>query len=73
MKREKQVRWRALDSKVIVVAIEDEVNGWACYIGAVPGNNHEREWHLVAERGTKLPQKVAELLFPDFEKLRWRP
>lgn len=73
MQREKMIKWIALDSRVIAVAVEGEVGDWAAYIGAVAGKNHEEEWKLVAERGTKLPRKVAEVLFPDFaEKFVWR-
>ncbi len=69
-----KIDWQALDSKVIVVAIEGAVKDWAAYIGAVPGDNHDKEWFDVAKHGTKLPEKVARLLFPDFVKarLRWR-
>ena len=69
---EKRVRWIALDSKVIVVAVEGEVKDWAAYIGAVNGNNHFEEYPYVMNRGTKLPQRVAEILFPEFKCLRWR-
>jgi len=58
---------------VIVVAIEGSIRDWAAYIGAVPGQNHEREWQLVLEDGSKLFQKFAEVLFPDFaQDFVWR-
>lgn len=68
-----KVRWKVLDKKVIAVAREGEVEDWAAYIGAVKGDNHEKEWQHVAAYGSKLSQEVAELLFPDFTHLRWRP
>ena len=70
-----RVEYYALDSRVLAVAVEGEVQDWAAYVGAVPGNNHDRELHIVAHSGTKLPRAVAELLFPHWKKeykLRWR-
>jgi len=67
-----RVRCRALDKCVLAVAKEGAAQDWAAYIGAVPGINHEREWHTVVSEGSKLPQEVAELLFPDFKDLTWR-
>jgi hypothetical protein len=68
-----RIRWIALDRRVLAVAVEGEVGDWAAYIGAVKGENHELEWRKVAEEGTKLPRRVAEILFPDFaEQFRWR-
>ena len=39
----------------------------------MPGDNHEREWKRVYERGSKLRKEVAEAIFPDFTDLKWRP
>lgn len=69
---EKKVSWKPLAFDVIVVAVEGAVGDWAAYIGAVPGDNHEHEWMKVRDRGSKLRKEVAEVLFPDFKKLRWR-
>jgi len=68
----RQVRWTVLDKRVIAVAMEGSIRDWAAYIGAVPGNNHNEEWLSVYENGSKLPRKVAEVLFPDFKCLEWR-
>jgi len=67
-----KVQWIALDSKVIVVAVEGEVEDWAAYIGAVSGNNHAGEWREVARNGTKIDRRIAEILFPDFKHFKWR-
>lgn len=65
--------YRALDSKVLVVAVEGDVGDWAAYIGAVPGNNHFKEIEIVASHGTKLDKEIAELIFPNWAKsYRWR-
>jgi len=71
-KQTRKIRYIALDSKVLVVAKEGGIGDWAAYIGAVPGLNHTFEWQRVRDNGTKLPQKVAEILFPDFKDLNWR-
>ena len=64
----------ALDMRVIAVAVANIPPGdWACYIGACPGNNHEKEWEEIRHHGSKLPREVAELLFPRFANTyRWR-
>lgn len=73
--------WIALDGRVLVVAVADELPGvyagkegdWAAYIGAVPGEKHEIEVEQVASRGTKIPQWMAEKLFPLTAKsYKWR-
>jgi len=66
------MEYKALDKQVLVVAVEGGIGDWACYIGAVAGKNHEREFMEVAKHGTKLPRQIAELLFPEWERYRWR-
>ena len=57
--------YRALDSKVIVVASQGgRGDDWAAYIGAVEGKDHDEEWKSVMEEGTKLDRKIAEIIFP---------
>jgi len=66
-------RWIALDCHVLVVASEGHFGDWSAYIGAVAGDNHDLEWLEVLHHGSKLPEKVAAVLFPDFaEKFVWR-
>ena len=67
-----RVEWKPLDARVIVVAVEGHVGDWAAYIGAVEGENHEKEWLEVEEYGSKLPREVAEVLFPSFKDLHYR-
>jgi len=69
----KKVRWIALHTKVIAVAVEGSIGDWTAYIADVPGENHDREWQKVASEGAKLRFDVAEVLFPDFaQKFSWR-
>lgn len=70
--KKRRTRYLALDSKVLVVAMEGYAGDWVAYIGAVPGESHREEWVLVRDHGSKLPKEVAELLFPDFKDLVWR-
>ena len=69
----KKIRWRALDTEVIVVAKEGHVGDWAAYIGAVRGRSHDLEWKSVAEHGSKLHESVARILFPSFDDLSYCP
>jgi len=68
------VSYKALSSRVLVVAsVNTEVGDWAAYIDAVPGKSHDKEYQEVGRTGSKLPKKVAEMLFPyEAEHYRWR-
>jgi hypothetical protein len=68
------VAWKALASRVIVVATANpEVGDWAAYIDAVDGYNHREEYEEVARVGNKLPKQVAEVLFPsEAAQYTWR-
>jgi hypothetical protein len=68
-----KTRFIALSSKVCVVAVQGDVLDWAAYIDAVAGNSFDKEFEEVARTGTKIPQWMAEQLFPDFaQRFRWR-
>jgi len=61
-----QLGWRVL------AVLSRRHDGWCVYVGAVPGKDHEAEWHEVAEQGDKQHESVAraivETLFhPGFE------
>jgi len=72
--RERRVDYVALASDVIAVAVEGHIEDWSAYIGAVPGHNHEKEYHKVMETGDKLDKRIAEILFPYFAShFVWRP
>jgi len=70
-----KTEYKALDRQVLAVAvINKEVGDWACYIGSVPGYNHEQEKHDVALHGSKTSERMAGLLFPAIaEEYIWRP
>jgi len=52
----------------LYVAVEGEVEDWACYVGKASDGFDE-----VKRYGDKISEKHARLLFPEFRKLRWRP
>jgi len=60
-----------LDRQVLAV-LSRRIDGWCIYVGAVPGQNHEAEWHMVAASGNKQREAVAiaiaqSLFFPSFD------
>ena len=38
------------------------VDGWAMYVGGVPGINHDQEWERVAQEGDKINEAVAKAI-----------
>lgn len=63
----KVVDWKALDSTVLVIAVERVEGAWCAYIKGVPGESHEREIEIVKKWGNKLPENVALAIFPRFK------
>ena len=59
--------WRALDSRVLVVAVKRIPGEWCAYIGAVPGESHTDEIQHVRRWGNKLPESIALAIFPRFK------
>ena len=57
----------ALASRVLVVATTRIECAWCAYCDAVPGENHRREMDDVLRHGVKLNEKIARVLFPQFE------
>jgi len=68
----KRMQYTVLGQNVLAVAKEGAVNDWAAYIDAVPGVNLAEEVKHVMDRGDKLPEAVARVLFPEFRDLTWR-
>lgn len=70
----KQISYKSLDSKVLVIAsVTKCVKEWAAYIGAVPGEDHKKEWEQVYKRGTKIDKRIAAILFPYYAiEYNWR-
>ena len=62
----KILQYRALASKVLVVAVRREI-GWCAYCDAVPGINHSRECEVVMHHGDKLLENVARAIFPHID------
>ena len=56
--------WKAytqLGSRVLAV-VSRRVDGWCVYVGAVPGHNHDLEWHDVAAHGDKQKEPIAKAI-----------
>ena len=64
----KIVTYRALDKKVLCVAVKRVEGAWCAFIGAVPGESHEAELEDVKLYGAKLPESIALEVFPRFKK-----
>ena len=58
-----------LDRRVLAV-LSRRHDGWCIYAGAVPGENHDREWQAVALSGTKMREGVARAMVTDYFKQR---
>lgn len=58
---------RALASRVLVVAKTRIECAWCAYCDAVPGEDHSRELDAVLRHGSKLDERIARALFPQFE------
>lgn len=61
------INWKALDVKVLVVAVKRVPGEWCAYIKDTPGDNHEAELERVKAWGSKLSEKVALAIFPMYE------
>ena len=57
----------ALASKVLAVAHTRIEGAWCAYIDAVPGYDHNAERVGVLRHGSKLGERIALILFPQFE------
>lgn len=62
-----EIRHRALSAYILTVARTRVDGTWAAYVGVVRGLDHRMERHGVLELGTKLDEKVARALFPEFD------
>ena len=60
------IRYRALSSRVLVVAVTRIECAWSAYCDAVPGMSHADEYQAVAAHGEKLDEKIARAIFPTF-------
>lgn len=63
------VRKVALASRVLAVAQTRIEGAWSAYIDAVPGMDHEQECQYVLDYGTKLDERIARAIFPQFNEI----
>jgi hypothetical protein len=57
----------ALDRNIIAVATNLPYGGWGAYIGVVAGRDHSQELKGVLQTGTKVRERVARAMFPEFD------
>lgn len=58
-----------LDTNVLAVAKTRVEGAWAAYIGAMLPGDEEYDTQRVLDYGTKLDQKVACAIFPQFDDI----
>ena len=46
----------------VLAVLSRRVEGWSVYVGAVPGENHEMEWPMVAAEGDKQSEPMAKAI-----------
>jgi len=59
----------ALATRVLAVATTRIECAWCAYIDAVPGHDHAQEAEHVLRYGTKLPEELARVIFPQWAEL----
>ncbi len=65
------ITFRAISTKVIVVATTRVECAWTAYCDAVPGKSHRREFQRVLSHGSKLDEQTARALFPQFAAVEY--
>ena len=60
----REVKYRSLASRVLVVATTRIEGTWSAYIDAVPGMRHDAEYDEVLRHGCKLQADEARVFFP---------
>ena len=60
-----EIHLRYLHAHVLAVAVVNPGREWAVYVADAAGGDAEAEYRDVVDRGAKLPQPVAEALWPE--------
>ena len=63
------IQRHALAGRVLAVAKTRIEGAWNAYVDAVPGMNHRSEQSEVLQHGAKLPEYIAQVLFPLFSDI----
>lgn len=65
---------KTLAPDVLCVAkVNKKIGDWTAYIKGISGTNYKKDIIQVANWGSKLPYKIAKLLFPTLDKkFTWR-
>ena len=67
------IRVRALATQVLCVAQTRIEGAWAAYCDSVPGINHDHEYAQVLKFGSKLPEDIARVIWPEFKDIPYAP
>ena len=60
--------YEAVDRNVLFVAAEVGPNEWAAFVGAIEGEDRERDLGEVTKNGSALPFELAEVFFEDYAR-----
>jgi hypothetical protein len=63
----KTTRVYPLASRVLIVANTRIEGAWCCYADAVQGMDHQYEYQEVLATGSKVSERIARAVFPEFE------
>ena len=66
---QRTVTYRALHSRVLIVAVTRVSAEWSAYCVPVPGRSHDAEKHFWQTEGCKVSRKLAITLFPEYTEL----
>jgi len=61
----------SLSPNVMVVARTRIEGTWGAYVAAVPGQSISHDEKLTLDNGTKLPEKIARVIFEQFEEMKY--
>ena len=64
-----KIRIYPLHRQVLVVANTRDERTWKAYCGPVPGHCHNKEYSVVLQYGDDVGEKIARVMFPEFDDL----
>lgn len=73
--KEELINWKCITKRYmlhrcVMCLARTRVEGtWNAYCFPVPGQNHDTEEYLWKTEGVKLPEQVAKIMFPSFDKV----
>lgn len=69
----RKIFYRALAPSVLFVAVlEKRFDYWRCFCKGVKGVSHNKEYKKVFERGSSIPEEIANAIFPELKSVNYR-